>query len=119
MSASLTEARTWEDCMCPSFRWTWRRPLRSLLRAMVLTLVGAFCAAANAQIPSKDQPLAEARQEPSVQPNGPSQVELDQADVDSNNWLTSNKGYLGYRYSTLSQITAQNVRSLKPTCSFE
>jgi alcohol dehydrogenase (cytochrome c) len=49
----------------------------------------------------------------------PSQLELDKADVDAANWLTSNKGYLGYRYSALTQLNAQNVRKLKRICSFD
>jgi len=54
---------------------------------------------------------------PSTQ--APSQFELDKADVDAANWLTSNKGYLGYRYSALTQINAQNVRKLTRICSFD
>lgn len=49
----------------------------------------------------------------------PSQLELDKADVDAANWLTSNKGYLGYRYSALTQLNAQNVLKLKRICSFD
>ena len=51
--------------------------------------------------------------------DAPSQLELDKADVDAANWLTSNKGYLGYRYSTLTQLNAQNVRKLTRVCSFD
>ncbi len=53
------------------------------------------------------------------QSSGPSQAELDRADVEPVQWLTYNKGYLGYRYSTLAQINAQNVSQLKPVCSFK
>ena len=51
--------------------------------------------------------------------DAPSQLELDKADVDAANWLTSNKGYLGYRYSALTQLNAQNVRKLARICSFD
>ena len=72
----------------------------------------AFCA--NAQEPAPQSPAA-------VDPStpGPSQAELDSADVEPTQWLTYNKGYLGYRYSTLAQINAQNVSQLKPVCSFK
>jgi PQQ-dependent dehydrogenase (methanol/ethanol family) len=58
---------------------------------------------------------------PAMQPatQEPSQAELDQADVDPRDWLTTNKGYLGYRYSKLTQINAQNVQRLKRVCSFQ
>ncbi|HXJ42171.1 MAG TPA: PQQ-binding-like beta-propeller repeat protein [Bryobacteraceae bacterium] len=54
---------------------------------------------------------------PSTQ--APTQLELDQADVDVVNWLTSNKGYLGYRYTSLAHLTNQNVHSLIQICSFD
>ena len=44
---------------------------------------------------------------------------MDRADVDPSQWLTFNKGYLGYRYSKLTQIDAQNVRNLRQVCSFK
>lgn len=50
--------------------------------------------------------------------DGPTQAELDRADIDPTNWLTDNKGYLGYRYSTLSKINAGNVGDLKRVCSY-
>jgi PQQ-dependent dehydrogenase (methanol/ethanol family) len=52
---------------------------------------------------------------PSTQ--APTQSQLNQADVDAN-WLTSNKGYLGYRYSSLAQLNDQNAHSLTRICSF-
>jgi alcohol dehydrogenase (cytochrome c) len=58
-------------------------------------------------------------QGPATESSGPSQSELDRADVEPAQWLTYNKGYLGYRYSTLAQINAQNVSQLKPVCSFK
>ena len=58
-------------------------------------------------------------QEVASQSSGPSQPELDRADVEPAQWLTYNKGYLGYRYSTLAQINAKNVSQLKPVCSFK
>jgi alcohol dehydrogenase (cytochrome c) len=54
---------------------------------------------------------------PSTQ--APTQTELDQADMDATNWLTSNKGYLGYRYSSLSLVNDQNVSKLTRICSFD
>ena len=44
---------------------------------------------------------------------------MDKADTDPNQWLTSNKGYLGYRYSKLAEINIQNVSTLKTVCSFK
>jgi len=44
---------------------------------------------------------------------------MDKADTDPNQWLTSNKGYLGYRYSKLAEINTQNVSTLKTVCSFK
>jgi alcohol dehydrogenase (cytochrome c) len=54
---------------------------------------------------------------PSTQ--APTQLELNQADVDAANWLTSNKGYLGYRYSSLSHLNDLNAHSLTRICSFD
>jgi alcohol dehydrogenase (cytochrome c) len=57
----------------------------------------------------------------SAQPTtrGPTQAELDRADTDSVNWLTDNKGYMGTRFSTLSEIDPRNVRDLGVVCSFD
>jgi PQQ-dependent dehydrogenase (methanol/ethanol family) len=62
--------------------------------------------------PSAAQPPAE----PSTK--SPSQDELDRADTDPANWLTYNKGYLGYRFSPLSRINVDNVGELKQICSY-
>ena len=43
---------------------------------------------------------------------------MDNADTDPANWLTDNKGYLGYRFSALSSINADNAHKLKQICSF-
>ena len=51
--------------------------------------------------------------------NGPSQAELDRSDADPRHWLTYNKGYEGYRYSTLDKITAKNAGQLKAVCAFQ
>lgn len=59
---------------------------------------------------------ADAQRQTSAQ--GPTQAELNDADTDPANWLTDNKGYLGYRYSALSSINADNVHDLKQICSF-
>jgi alcohol dehydrogenase (cytochrome c) len=50
---------------------------------------------------------------------GPTQAEMEKADLDPGQWLTSNKGYFGYRYSTLTQINTKTVRNLKTVCSFK
>ncbi len=57
----------------------------------------------------------------SAQPTtqGPTQAELDRADTDSVNWLTDNKGYMGTRFSTLSEINPRNIRNLREVCSFD
>jgi alcohol dehydrogenase (cytochrome c) len=49
----------------------------------------------------------------------PTQFDLDLADVTATNWLTSNKGYLGYRYSSLSLLNTENVNKLTRICSFD
>ncbi len=93
----------------PSFQ----RRLRCALETALMGLAfSAFCA--NAQGPQSPPTV-------NAQPTtpGPTQADLDKADIDPNQWLTSNKGYLGYRYSKLTQINAQNVRNLKPVCSFK
>lgn len=70
---------------------------------------GLFIVAASAT-------AAAAQQEPGTK--GPTQAELNNADSDPANWLTDNKGYLGYRYSALSNINADSARGLKQICSF-
>ena len=51
--------------------------------------------------------------------SGPSQAELDAADSSTTNWLMYNKGYSGQRYSSLTQIDAQNAARLHPLCMFQ
>ena len=51
--------------------------------------------------------------------NGPTQAELDKSDADPRHWLTYNKGYEGYRYSTLDRITGKNAGQLKVVCAFQ
>jgi PQQ-dependent dehydrogenase (methanol/ethanol family) len=51
--------------------------------------------------------------------SGPSQTELDGADAGTDDWLMYNKGYSGQRYSTLTQIDAQNAARLRPLCMFQ
>src|SRR4029450_13240736 len=51
--------------------------------------------------------------------NGPTQAELDKSDADPRHWLTYNKGYNGYRYSTLNRITGKNAGQLKMVCAFQ
>ncbi|WP_161884077.1 pyrroloquinoline quinone-dependent dehydrogenase [Deinococcus alpinitundrae] len=50
---------------------------------------------------------------------GPSQTDLNNADSATDSWLMSNKGYMGQRYSPLSQINASNVANLKRVCTFD
>jgi glucose dehydrogenase/mono/diheme cytochrome c family protein len=64
---------------------------------------------------------AGAPQPPTVPVTQPSsnvvtQAELDAADTDPKTWLTYNKGYKGYRYSTAAQINAANAAQLRPLC---
>lgn len=47
----------------------------------------------------------------------PLQSELDGADRDDNNWLMYNKGYLGYRYTALTDISAKTATAVKVLCS--
>jgi PQQ-dependent dehydrogenase (methanol/ethanol family) len=94
----------------------------SQLRSLMMTaFVGAaICTTVYAQTqdPSaKAPPSVVAIAQPSTQ--GPTQAEMDKADTDPNQWLTSNKGYLGYRYSKLAEINTQNVSILKTVCSFK
>ena len=94
----------------------------SQLRSLMMTaLVGAaLCTTSYAQTqdPSAKAPSsAVAVTQPSTQ--GPTQAEMDKADTDPNQWLTSNKGYLGYRYSKVAEINTQNVSKLKTVCSFK
>jgi alcohol dehydrogenase (cytochrome c) len=58
---------------------------------------------------------------PSASPStqGPTQAELDSGDVDPASWLTSNKGYMGYRYSKLDQINAQNIDGVGQVCAYK
>ena len=95
-----------------------RRWLRN--RLMTALAGAALCTTSYAQIQglaAKAPPSAIAIAQPGTQ--GPTQAEMDKADTDPNQWLTSNKGYLGYRYSKLTQINTQNVRNLKVVCSFK
>jgi glucose dehydrogenase len=77
----------------------------------------AFCVpcapAQESQYPRASDPVAQ----PTTR--APMQAEMDSADIDPDQWLTSNKGYLGYRYSALAQINTENVGELKAICSFE
>lgn len=94
-----------------------QRPWSRLAAAFAGVALCTACAT-----PSQLAPMAPPMQNaPAAQPvtQGPSQTELDRADVDPDQWLTTNKGYLGYRYSKLTQINAQNVRNLTPVCSYK
>jgi alcohol dehydrogenase (cytochrome c) len=80
-----------------------------------LALCASFAHAQRPEPPSPRSPNAVAQ--PTTQ--APTQAEMDMADVDPSHWLAFNKGYLGYRYSKLTQIDAQNVRNLRQVCSFK
>ena len=92
-----------------------QRPFR---RTLVVALGGfALCAfGADAQGPLS-QRAAELVLQPMTQ--GPTQAEMDKSDVEPGQWLTDNKGYLGYRFSGLARINVRNVRKLKRLCSFK
>ena len=53
-------------------------------------------------------------QEPSSA--APTQKELLAADTATDSWLMYNKGYAGWRYSSLEQIDAKNAQRLQPVC---
>ena len=65
----------------------------------------------HAQLPPS-VPAADAVAQPTTQV--PTQTEMDNADLDPDQWLTDNKGYLGYRYSTLAQLNAREDRTRSP-----
>jgi mono/diheme cytochrome c family protein len=46
----------------------------------------------------------------------PTQAELNNADTDQKNWIAYNKGYRGYRFSTLDKINTANASRLKAVC---
>jgi PQQ-dependent dehydrogenase (methanol/ethanol family) len=46
----------------------------------------------------------------------PTQDELNNADTDPKNWIAYNKGYRGYRFSTLDKINTTNASRLKAVC---
>jgi alcohol dehydrogenase (cytochrome c) len=94
----------------------------SRLRSIMMTafVSAVLCTTAHAQTrdPSvKARPSGVDVAQPSTQT--PTQSEMDNADTDPNQWLTSNKGYLGYRFSELAEINIQNVSTLKTVCSFK
>jgi alcohol dehydrogenase (cytochrome c) len=93
-------------------------PKRRFRRTVAIALAGFSVCTAHGQAPAPRSPLlADAVAQPSTA--APTQAEMDNADLDPSQWLTSNKGYLGYRYSKLTQINRQNVRQLKVMCSFK
>jgi alcohol dehydrogenase (cytochrome c) len=98
---------------------TFRLLPRTLTRALWrLRIVTVFIAAGSAAVfigLACGTPAA-AQQQPGA--HGPTQAELDNADTDPANWLTDNKGYLGYRFSPLSSINADNAHELKQICTF-
>jgi PQQ-dependent dehydrogenase (methanol/ethanol family) len=65
-------------------------------------------------------PTARPRVVPVRQPSStaPAQDEIRAADSSAHTWLTSNKGYLGHRFSPLADITPANAGGLRPVCQF-
>jgi PQQ-dependent dehydrogenase (methanol/ethanol family) len=65
-------------------------------------------------------PMARAPASAAASPRSqlPTQAELDQADSEPGQWLTYNKGYLGFRYSKLTQINTGNAQNLQQICAF-
>jgi alcohol dehydrogenase (cytochrome c) len=49
----------------------------------------------------------------------PAQGELEAADTARGSWLTYNKGYRGYRFAPISQVTPENVSQLRPLCMYQ
>src|SRR5690348_14130970 len=96
---------------------TFRRLGLRALAACVISACGvAFASLAIAQgAPASATASGTPSGNPSMQ--GPTQAELDNADLDPASWLTSNKGYLGYRYSKLDQINANNIDHIGQVCS--
>jgi alcohol dehydrogenase (cytochrome c) len=118
MASDLGEMR-WYRIARPRTRTRMKPRSGERLRNTLLIVAAGFALLA---------PLSYAQLAPSVraadavtQPTtqGPTQAEMDKADVDPNQWLTDNKGYLGYRYSSLAQLNAGNVRNIKRLCSFK
>ena len=94
------------------------RTQRRLRRTLGVALAGLVLCAPGAPAQGPQSPhAADAVAHPTTL--GPTQAEMDKADVDPGHWLTDNKGYLGYRYSGLAQINSQNVRELNRICSFK
>jgi alcohol dehydrogenase (cytochrome c) len=73
------------------------------VRAGNLLLATAFCAVGAASVDSMAQPAAK---------SGPDAQTLLNADKADGDWLLPAKSYLGNRFSTLSQITPENVGTL-------
>jgi alcohol dehydrogenase (cytochrome c) len=93
------------------------RPRLVVMGRFLASLVGlSISAAALAAEQPTPGSLGEQPSQPTTQV--PSQAELDRADSEPAQWLTRNKGYLGYRFSRLSQISISNVHDLKRICSF-
>jgi alcohol dehydrogenase (cytochrome c) len=106
--------------------WVTRIPRPQLTVPLILALVTAWASskadAAQASGPAVAQERSDTAPENlAAQPTSdrPSQDELDRADTEPSDWLTYNKGYLGYRFSKLDEINASNVRDLKVICTFK
>ena len=79
------DERREKSTMAPAHqRWRWAVPI-----SVAALAFWALCAAAQE---SQSQRAADAVAQPATR--GPMQAEMDKADVDPDQWLTSNKGYL-------------------------
>jgi lanthanide-dependent methanol dehydrogenase len=89
-----------------------RRRVRPLLRAAILIALAATCSreqknGARARGPAKAVPPA---------PNGPHATAA--LDPEDGQWTRPAKSYSAIRYSQLAEITAANVRNLRPAWTF-
>ncbi len=82
-----------------------RLPVTGLLVSIVLLLLLLLLPPLRAALGSQPSTTA------------PSQAELDAADTEPTDWLTYNKGYLGYRYAPSSDIDTANTAQVRVLCT--
>ena len=118
MASDLGEIRWYCNNRARTTRRTKPRSRGRLRDALAIVTAGFALHAplGHAQLPPS-VPAADAVAQPTTQV--PTQTEMDNADLDPDQWLTDNKGYLGYRYSTLAQLNARSIRNVKRLCSFK
>jgi PQQ-dependent dehydrogenase (methanol/ethanol family) len=88
----------------------------AVLTVLLASLIGLAGAAVRAAESSSPQLVGQRSAQPTT--HTPAQDELDRSDTEPAHWLTMNKGYLGHRFSRLTQIRTGNVHDLKRVCSF-